>query len=177
MTTRGPIPKPAAVSERDGNPGHRSHRRRAPIVTIDPTDGPPAVPDGLDATGTDAWDRWWRSATWLAPSDWTGVHVLCQMLDAAESMRRQIAKDGRTAKGSRGQPVAHPLIAPLQALDGALLHWLGDYGFTPAGRARLRIELVQRREPSILDKYQSPYAHLKVDQGDRYAHLKGDQDA
>lgn len=167
MASKGPIPRPIQPKPRS-NRGP-TPRNRGPVVAIDRTAGPPPPPKDLEAAGREAWQQFW-TASWLAPADEIGVRILCQIVDSIEAMEAQIRAEGRTSKGSKGQPVAHPLLAPVHALRMAFLSWVGDYGFSPMSRARLRIELVPKTAPSILDRFiakgrgdddLSAYAHLR----------------
>ncbi len=82
-----------------------------------------------------------------------GGAALLGLLDAASEMRAKVERDGRTVAGSKGQPVAHPLLGAIAQLEHLILGVMGDCGFTPASRRRLGIELVTRKEPSSLDAY------------------------
>lgn len=161
MSSRGPIPRPATAEKRSGR--GPTPKRRGPVVAVDPTAGPPAAPDELGPRGREAWAVFW-TASWLIPADEPGIRILCQIIDALDAMDEEIGRDGRIGTGSKGQPVAHPLLAPANALRSTFLAWVGDFGFSPMSRARLRIEVVPRREPSLLGKYQpDPYGHLRPD--------------
>lgn len=57
-----------------------------------------------------------------------GLYEACQLLALAEEYADRVALDGPVAKGSQGQPVAHPLVAEVRAHRTAALSALRALG-------------------------------------------------
>ena len=73
----------------------------------------PTAPPGLEKRGR----RFWRAAVSEIDFDIDGLELLedtCRTLDTIERLRAIVDAEGEMAKGSMGQPVAHPLLAELR---------------------------------------------------------------
>ena len=151
---RGPIPK---------DPERKARPKRSTMPRIEPVDGVPAPPGTLGPHGSDAWNRFWHSATWLVESDATVLLLLCEGLDRLREMEAVVEREGRSVAGSKGQPVAHALLVPIDRLRDQLFAWMQECGFTPAARRRLGLPVATRAQPSYRDEQrEDPYAHLRI---------------
>ncbi len=144
------IPKPPSMHRLAGNPGKRPHRSAGRIA---PVKGTPAAPKGLGSTGRAAWQRIWAGAHWLTPVDAPIITMLVEYLDTREQCRAVVEKEGRTALGSQGQPVAHPLMGTIHALSGDIFALLDACGLTPVSRARLHIETAAPEPLGALEEW------------------------
>ena len=138
-----------------GNPGSR------PIATLPslPTGEHPA-PAHLGEPGRSSWATAWASG-WMAPTD-EGIILLL-----AEGMDRRAALVGAIGSalvvtGSTGQPVAHPLLPLLAALESQLTAWAGLLGLTPKARQGLNVRPTPT-QPSALDRIRARRAAIVGD--------------
>jgi P27 family predicted phage terminase small subunit len=72
------------------------------------------------------------------------MRVLCRDLDEWEACCDQVAAEGRTAPGSRGQPRSHPAVAQRMALEASIARALASLGLTPMARSQLGVNEVNR---------------------------------
>jgi len=132
----GPLPKPADERQRNNAP--------ALTVVADGTltlaDAPPR--DGWPPDLVKAWGEYWASplAATVAENDLPGLYRAWDMRAAIAEMEAAITAEGYVTEGFKGQPVANPLIARVQAMYGPLLQLEKEYGLTPASKARLGIQ-------------------------------------
>jgi P27 family predicted phage terminase small subunit len=136
-----------------GGPG--SGRRKAPgrgpggeLVPLTPgLDVPPRVPRAPRGLGTDArrlWRELWLNGPWVMPGiDNIAVEQVCRIYDDVVGFRDRVADDGRMITGSKGQPVAHPLIAETRKHLELLDDWAGQLGLRPDMRARLGLTVAK----------------------------------
>lgn len=88
---------------------------------------PPDPPDGLREAG----QALWRDVfgPWeLRPDEERLLHASCKTVDEIDRMEAALADTDPVATGSKGQPVAHPLIAEVRAHRLALRQLLGSVG-------------------------------------------------
>lgn len=150
----GPPPKPTEQKRLAGNPGHQ--RLPDPLVVIEgDIERIPDAPDELGANGKARWAQVWAVADkWLIPTLDTALLVrYCAGFDERDYWQRLIRKDGRMSRGSTGQPKVHPAVDELNKLDERLTKWENELGFTPTGRARLRIEKKPKKPERKLDRF------------------------
>jgi P27 family predicted phage terminase small subunit len=73
----------------------------------------------------------------LAVADLPALAMLCAAWSDWHEARETIARQGSVAKGSRGQPRPHPMLARLDRARDDFLRGAEAFGLTPTGRARL----------------------------------------
>ena len=136
---------------RHATPGPKPRRRGAAPSALPLT--PPPAPRSLQSAGRATWRRCWATAYWLLPADYDAVWQLARLTDERTQLAADVARDGATVAGSRGQPRPHPAVAMMRELDKALPQAHEALGLTPAARARLpmppppsRLELLRAAE-------------------------------
>jgi len=87
-------------------------------------------------------DEWDRAIAAMPPGFYTAADapVLTQYVEALTYCRNAqaiVAKEGMTAKGSQGQPVAHPQLAVIARFADLMLKCAAQLGMSPAARTRL----------------------------------------
>jgi P27 family predicted phage terminase small subunit len=152
MGARGPVSNP-----------HRPLRKRATATSADiPSSGRP--PKTLGAVGR----RYWRQlalAPWILAADHAALERLCLIYQELEAFRAIIERDGPLATGSKGQPVANPLLATIDRWRASADVLERELGLTPLARQRMHIALDR---PAPLDRQRQttapgePYDHLRV---------------
>jgi P27 family predicted phage terminase small subunit len=100
----------------------------------------PPLPDGLGERGVVEWAKVWDAGWWLKPDqDYHWVEMLARAYDDIEAFRGQVRREGRLARGSMGQVVAHPLIGEARKCEVVIMRCLATLGFSPSDRARLNL--------------------------------------
>jgi P27 family predicted phage terminase small subunit len=141
-------------------PERRQDNRIARLPRPVPESAPeaaPAPPKGLLKATRDDWRTLWAQpvASLYSEADIPALRRLFLLRDERERTAREIRKDGATADGSKGQPVAHPLLARVAGIDAEVRQLEVLFGLAPAARARLglaigeaeksRLEILHRR--------------------------------
>ncbi len=93
---------------------------------------------------------WDQARQWLCELDYGAVQRYCETLDWRDAMIGAVKIEGVTAVGSRGQTVAHPLIARIAEVNTELRLLEGQLGLTPSARATIGLGKV--RAQSKLDE-------------------------
>jgi P27 family predicted phage terminase small subunit len=152
MGARGPVTDPK-----------RPLRKHATATSADipSASRPPAT---LGTVGR----RYWRElarAPWIVAADRSALERLCLIYQELAAFRAIVDHDGPVAAGSKGQPVPHPLLAPIDrwrtSADGLEV----ELGLTPMARQRMHITIEQ---PAALARQRQttapgePYDHLRV---------------
>lgn len=131
-----------------------------PIDESEPSelpDGIPAPPEGLGDDGREAWALAWGSNWSKAPDAATIAH-LARLEDEAANMIVMIEQQGVTQKRPIVTPkgeiageeiVMHPGINELRKLDAQLVKIRAALGLDPSSRARLGVEMYDRRPDAI----------------------------
>ena len=139
MGGRGFPPQPDALKLLKGLPGRRPPRGQAP--TIAPGELPEPT-DLLDADGLAEWRRLvpiLQVAGLATPADAAGLTVLCALWGVWTQLQRALATEGLVVL-RRGVSHPHPLLRPLAALAPLLRVYFSEFGATPGGRARIRVD-------------------------------------
>jgi P27 family predicted phage terminase small subunit len=93
---------------------------------------------------------WGQARQWLCELDYGAVQRYCETLDWRDAMIGAVKIEGVTAVGSKGQTVAHPLIARIEGVNAELRLLEGQLGLTLSARAT--IGLGEVRAVSKLDE-------------------------
>jgi P27 family predicted phage terminase small subunit len=159
MSTRGRRPKPTAVKELAGNPGHRPLNASEP----QPRASRATTPRGLGAEG----GRFWRK---YAPA-LAALGVLTEVdepalrmaaehfelaLRAAKELRQGVVipshdgtqeatiQTGLLMEDADGNLRKNPLLQVLRDQSAALRSYLTEFGMTPAARSKLHVEIAEQ---------------------------------
>lgn len=134
MARAGRPPKPVEQKRALGNPGKRALPKAADVVVLPGAVGVPDPMRPLGPDGLDAWQRiWLAGATWVSPkTDAEFVLTLCEDIDERAALRAMVALSNDPAERRI-----------LRELTKAVLHGLGQLGFSPADRSRLGVAEVK----------------------------------
>ncbi len=119
----------------------------------------PEPPVSLGEDGREVWVLAW-GANWSKAPDAAQIAHLCRLEDEAERLIRVIEAQGMTLMrpivAPRGdvvgeEVVMHPGIAELRKLDSQLMALRASLGLDPQSRARMGVEMYDRR-PDALDE-------------------------
>lgn len=87
----------------------------------------PSAPKDLGSRGRKFWLD--ITAAFELERDETELLLeICRAMDLADALAAVLAAEGHTTEGSRGQRVAHPVIAPLTTVRGQLSRMLAQLG-------------------------------------------------
>lgn len=139
--TAGRPPKPNELKRLIGNPGGRPLPDLNTITHLPMAHTPPPVPENLDKTGIQLWDRTWSIAiTWLSPaSDIEAVKNACHLADANEAARARYMVSTEPADAKA-----------YVAINKAFTDSLTSLGLDPVSRSRLGVAEV--RAATSIDK-------------------------
>jgi P27 family predicted phage terminase small subunit len=121
------------------------------VVKIDAARPPvevPRSPSGLLAQTRQAWTAYWNSdvARVADEVDLPAIRRLFTLYDEHQRALNAVRKSGeRIVTGSRGQLRMNPIFGHLSRLEVAIGHLEGQFGLTPASRARLGLVLGRMR--------------------------------
>jgi P27 family predicted phage terminase small subunit len=152
MGRRGPPPKPTRLAELQGNPGKRPLNKREPR----PTPGAPGMPDWLSREAKAEWRRLvpqLERLGLLTKVDRAGLAAYCQAHAELADATKLLEAEGRVLE----EPVTarqredgvevvklvgyrkklHPAVRLQRDAFARVKQFLGEFGLTPATRARL----------------------------------------
>lgn len=148
MSTRGRRPKPTAVKEIAGNPGHR------PLNESEPK--PPAsnarAPRGLGQEGSRFWKKYapaLAALNVLTDVDVPAFRMAAEHYEIAMRAAQELRVDELVIEGKDG-PKKNPLAQILKDNSAALRSFLTEFGMTPASRSKLHTEAPE--QPSLADE-------------------------
>ena len=100
---------------------------------------------------------WSVARAWLDPTlDAAILTRYAELHDERVAYQGIVAREGRIAEGSIGQPKLHPAVSELRAIDDRLGSIEAELGLTPRSRQRLGIERTQpARPPTMLERLQA----------------------
>lgn len=145
VSVKGNPPVPFELKVLRGNPGKRPLRRGPEFEVPDDVPEPPAFMKGY------ACDEWWRIAPGLyrigllTAVDIAPLAAYCQACarwrTAAEVLEKMAASDpltsGMMIKTRGGDAAQNPLVEIERKAVAAMMRVAGEFGFTPAARARI----------------------------------------
>jgi P27 family predicted phage terminase small subunit len=131
----GPPPKPTKLRQLEGVPGHsRPINEREPQPV-----GPLRKPDFVTGEAASEWDR---AVAAMPPGLYTAADAPALAVYAVawvlfRNALAQLAREGMTAIGSQGQPVAHPSVGVVAKQSEIILRAGDRLGMSPSARTRL----------------------------------------
>lgn len=144
MGLRGPLPKPTAIKQAQGNPGKRRLNDGEPL----PPPGEISPPAWLGARGREVWDQ--VAPVAIAMRVLTTADVLafaryCEAFARYVELKTWLAKNGTTfaKKNPKGKVVwvgEFPQAIEFRRWHEILIRLENNFGLTPAARARLNVE-------------------------------------
>lgn len=139
MGARGPQPKPTALKLLEGNPG----KRRLNVAEVKPV-GTLKKPALITGPAAEEWDRVIISMPpgFFTAADQPVLVTFCLAWVLYQKALAIIARKpadggGMEARGSQGQPVAHPQLAVIKSYSELILKCADRLGMSPAARTRL----------------------------------------
>jgi len=159
MSTRGRRPKPTAVKELAGNPGHRPLNASEPQPRVSRA----RTPNGLGVDGGKFWRRYAPALSALGvltEVDEPALRMAAEhfelALRAARELRQGVIIPSRTGEAdgviltgllmedADGNLRKNPLLQVLRDQSAALRSYLTEFGMTPAARSKLHVEIAEQ---------------------------------
>jgi P27 family predicted phage terminase small subunit len=132
-------PKPAA--SRTGHAAMTPTIVRSAVAT-----STPAPPDTLGDWGRDLWEIVWDlGAGVYQPTDYWCLERWTSLQERRRDLCALIRAEGLMTVGSTGQPVAHPALKLVDAIEGRLPGLDASLGLTPESRLRLGLQAVEQQ--------------------------------
>jgi P27 family predicted phage terminase small subunit len=151
MGARGPVSNPSRPLRK---------RRTAASADIASSGRPPTT---LGLVGRRYWDQL-VEAPWINAADRSALERLCLIYEELEAFGAIVERDGPIATGSKGQPVAHPLLAIIDRSRASADGLEVELGFTPLARSRMHLQIerpLARIAASTNVEPAEPYARLR----------------
>ena len=161
----GPPPIPTHLKLLRGNPGHQKLNKNEPQPSI--AVAVPAPPDFLSKYAREEWRRVAPEAhalKLLTRLDVTMFGVYCETVGRwrliVEALK-QAAKDepefrGLCYRDDDGDIVANPLVRAASQAAKDVVRLAGEFGFTPAARSRIGVNITPRPPSKFGDLLWSP---------------------
>ena len=131
----GRRPKPTALKELNGNPGHRPLNKLEPK----PEAGAPEMPDDLSPAAKKEWNSIvpiLLSMNVLTIADGKALGGYCEAFALARQAKREIKKFGITILTMAGRK-KNPAVGVYVEAEKLMRAFLSDFGMSPATRSRL----------------------------------------
>jgi P27 family predicted phage terminase small subunit len=143
----GRKPKPTALKELAGNPGHRPLNKAEPV----PPEGTPVCPADLSADAKTEWNR-------IAPDlvqmgvlsriDTAALAGYCECWSRWRDAERNLSKFGSVIKSPSGYPVQSPYISIASRALDQMRKFLVEFGMTPSSRSRISAGPAPMKKPN-----------------------------
>ena len=137
MGERGPAPKPTAIRELEGNPGHR------PINRNEPKPEPGAVcPDWLPDEAKAEWGRVapeLERMGLLTKVDTSALAAYCAAYARWRAAEEAIAEHGLTFVTSSGYAAQRPEVGIANKAMADIRAFCKEFGLTPSARGRMSV--------------------------------------
>lgn len=139
MATKGRKPKPDALKELSGNPGHRPLNANAPKPTTRRVD---RMPRGMSEGAR----RLWRQLSGdlveiglLTDADLPAFVLMAEHYGLARRALVEIAEAGLTTTDEAGLVRKHPLLQVWRDNSTAFRAYATEFGLTPSSRSRVKL--------------------------------------
>jgi P27 family predicted phage terminase small subunit len=143
---RGPAPQPTALRVLKGDKPYR-------INTAEPRprDEPPSKPAWLSELAAAEWDRVAPELTAMRTAravDSMALAAYCESVALMITLADVLAKTGPLLVGRDGLAHKNPAVAQLRDAMSHVRMWAREFGFTPAARQPLKIEVAHAGQPA-----------------------------
>ena len=150
MGARGPSKKPTALKVVQGTATKKDAERNEPK----PKTGIPIAPEYLSESALKYWDVFidgLKDTKMLTIVDGYALSMACIALDLMVEALDQIKLDGTTVLDERGLTRKHPAFQVLR--DNTVMYhkWAGEFGLTPAARAKITLPDTGVKENPLMD--------------------------
>lgn len=152
MGLRGPAPRPTAISQALGNPGHRSNQELKGVQPTAASDLRP--PEFLDDAAGAEWRRVapdLAALGLLADIDQATLAVYCQAVSDFARLTEDLRDNGETFTTPKGYVAPRPEVAMRRAAAELILKTSALFGMTPSGRARMIVSLRPEKKAVTLE--------------------------
>ena len=104
----------------------------------------PDPPTNLGEIGQGLWSTLWGlgAGLYMMSDQWT-VGRWCSLMERRELLLALVAAEGMMTVGSTGQPVVHPAMKMVDAIEGRLPGLEAVLALTPESRARLGLAAIE----------------------------------
>ena len=171
MGRRGPPPKPSALNELHGNPGHRRRNPREPKPRWDT----PRCPAWLSPEAKTVWRRVvpeLRHMRVLSFVDGDAVAAYCQTFARWKAAEEFLVKHGdvypiRDEKNRVKCMAQFPQVAISRNLLLVLKGYQQEFGLTPSARTRIEVSFLGFDPDDPLDEFTKRVAAIRAGQHNR----------
>ena len=136
MATRGRKPKPTAIKELEGNPGHRPLNEQEPK----PVKKAPACPKWLEPEAKKEWKRLAKqmeSIGILTDVDMAAFASYCQAYARWKEAEEFLTQHGTIVKTPSGYWQQVPQVSIAQTYNKIMTKLATEFGLTPSSRSRI----------------------------------------
>ena len=109
-----------------------------------PVDRPPERPRWLSAKAVAEWDRVAPDLEVMGTAkavDAAGLAAYCEAVALLETLADVVARTGPLLIGRDGLAHKNPAVAQLRDASSAVRMWAREFGFTPAARQPLKVDI------------------------------------
>jgi P27 family predicted phage terminase small subunit len=166
----GRKPKPTAIKQLAGNPGHRPLNASEPR----PAPGAPDCPDHLDDLARREWERVCAELVQLGVVtrlDRAALAAYCQSFSLWSDAAAKLKKFGTVVKGPTGLPVISPFFRIADLALKQMHRWAAELGLGPSSRSRIHVTPSAETDPldDFLDRRTAAARERKPAAGPRTA--------
>jgi P27 family predicted phage terminase small subunit len=139
MGRRGPAPSPTSLRVLKGDRPYRINQAEPR-----PRDQSPVKPRWLSAKGAAEWDRVAPDLDAMGTAkavDAAGLAAYCEAVALLETLAELVARSGPLLIGRDGNAHKNPAVSQLRDASAAVRMWAREFGFTPAARQPLKVEI------------------------------------
>jgi P27 family predicted phage terminase small subunit len=136
MAPRGPKPKPTALKQQSGNPGHRKPNKSEPVLAP----SLPQPPEHLTEAAVEEWNRVapeLYKARVLTDADRMGLAAYCQAYADWVNARGEIEISGYVITTEKGNVIQSPWVGIANRAMANFMRIAAEFGMTPSSRTRV----------------------------------------
>ena len=146
MGRRGPAPTPTALRVLKGDRPYRINQAEPR-----PRDELPEMPTWLSPKAADEWRRVWPDLAAMRTAkavDSSALAAYCEAVALMITLAELVAKTGPLLIGRDKVAHKNPAVAQLRDASAAVRMWAREFGFTPAARQPLKIDVAHHGLPA-----------------------------
>lgn len=139
MGRRGPAPSPTSLRVLKGDRPYRINQAEPK-----PRDRPPERPAWLSVKAAAEWERIIPDLTAMGTAkavDAMGLAAYCEAVALMETLAELVTRAGPLLIGRDGNAHKNPAVSQLRDASAAVRMWAREFGFTPAARQPLKVEI------------------------------------
>lgn len=142
MGRRGPAPAPTSLRVLRGDKPYRINQAEPR-----PRDRPPDRPAWLSPKAAAEWNRVLPDLEAMGTAkavDAAGLAAYCEAVGLMETLADVVHRSGPLLIGRDGLAHKNPAVSQLRDVSASVRLWAREFGFTPAARQPLRVEVDHR---------------------------------